>query len=389
MKLIDEKERENRAKSQTRWITAYTIHHQPWFNTDYTLTIIDTPGFGDTEGIERDRKLMAQISHFFSSANKYKIGYIHMIGFVASSVAPRLTPTQNYILEAVLSIFGKDIEENINMLLTFTDAQEPQILAALQRAQVPYQGFFKFNNAVVFDSTKHSDDDLELFCQITWRQTFKNFYFFMEEVKKVESKTLHLSAEVVQKRHELEMVANRIQTNIHVYLSELSQLKKEERVLKKHQEDIEQNRNFTYTEIVKTSRKIPSRGTAANCKICEMSCCKNCWVLHDIFLFSCDTMAYNGFCKICERKCSWKNHTIEKMIYEVSFKKIERTDQDLKRKYKAATERKANAEEMIRMCQKKIKQTEEDSKNQISLGLECSNRLRQIALRPVRLTLVQ
>ena len=77
------------------------------------------------------------------------------------------------------------------------------------------------------------------------------------------------------------------------------------------------------------------------------------------------------------------------MIYEVSFKKIERTDQDLKRKYKAATERKANAEEMIRMCQKKIKQTEEDSQNQISLGLECSNRLRQIALRPVRLTLVQ
>ena len=77
------------------------------------------------------------------------------------------------------------------------------------------------------------------------------------------------------------------------------------------------------------------------------------------------------------------------MVYEVSFKKIERTDQDLKRKYKAATERKANAEEMIRMCQKKIKQTEEDSKRQISLGLECSNRLRQIALRPVRLTLVQ
>ena len=299
VKLVDEKQRESLAKSQTTWITAYTIHHQPWFNMDYTLTIIDTPGFGDVEGIERDKEILAQISHFFSSANKYQIEHIDMIGFVAASAAPRLTPTQNYILETVLSIFGKDICENIYMLLTFADAQYPQILGTLREAQVPYELYFKFNNAVIFDNRKHFDDQEKLFCMISWKQTFKNFGLFMEEVKKVESKTLDLSAEVVQKRHELEMLANKIQRNIRVYLSELSQLKKEERILKKHQEDIEQNRDFTYTEIVETSRKIPSLGTAANCKICEMSCCKKCWVLHDIFLFSCDAMTYNGFCKIC------------------------------------------------------------------------------------------
>ena len=389
MKLIDENLRETQARSMTRWITAYTIHHQPWFNTNYTLTIIDTPGFGDTEGIERDNEVMAQIRHFFSSANKYKSDHIDIIGFVASSAAARLTLTQNYILETVLSIFGKDIEENIYMLLKFADAQQPQILAALQRAGVPYQQYFKFNNAVLFHSKKDSDEDEELFYRITWKQAYKNFDFFMKEVKQVESKTLDLSAEVLQKRHKLEMVAHNTQSNIQVYLSEYSQLKKKEQILKKLQEDIEQNRNFTYTETVKISGKVPSKRTATNCKICEMSCCINCWVLHDIFTYTCSAMTYSGFCKICERKCSWKNQTIEKMIYKVYFVEIERTDQDLKRKYKAATERKANAEEMIRMCQKKISQTEEDSKNLIYLGLECSNRLRNIALRPVRLTLVQ
>ena len=260
IRLIDE--------GQTRWITAYTIHHQTWFRIPYTLTIIDTSGFGDTKGFERDKEIMSQIHKFFSSANIHKIDHIDVIGFVATSSAPRLTITQHYIIKTVLSSFGKDIKENISMLFTFTDTNRPQILTTLEKADVPYKQYFKFNNAVIFSSTENCDDDDELFCRVIWKQAFKNFDMLMKEVSTAESKTLYLSAEVLRNRQELEMVVERIQRNLQMYTIEVSQLKKEEQILKKHQADIEQNECFTYTQTVRRDKKIPSETGATNCNIC-------------------------------------------------------------------------------------------------------------------------
>ena len=56
----------NQAFSQTSYITAYTIHHQNGFKVAHTLTIIDTPGFGDTWGIQRDAEITKQIHDFFT-----------------------------------------------------------------------------------------------------------------------------------------------------------------------------------------------------------------------------------------------------------------------------------------------------------------------------------
>ena len=50
-KLIDEPPAE-KARSVTAWITAYTIYYRPGMAVKYSLTIVDTPGFGDTSGIE-------------------------------------------------------------------------------------------------------------------------------------------------------------------------------------------------------------------------------------------------------------------------------------------------------------------------------------------------
>lgn len=62
VKLIDEIY-ESQACSHTRYITAYTIHHRPWFEIPFSLTIIDTPGFDSTEGIVRDRFVTNSLEH--------------------------------------------------------------------------------------------------------------------------------------------------------------------------------------------------------------------------------------------------------------------------------------------------------------------------------------
>ena len=50
-KLIADEGGTSQAHSQTKTITAYTIPHQQGSPFEHTLTIVDTPGFGDTKGL--------------------------------------------------------------------------------------------------------------------------------------------------------------------------------------------------------------------------------------------------------------------------------------------------------------------------------------------------
>ena len=38
----------------TRYVTSYVMHHQDGFRVDYSVTLIDTPGFADSSGIDTD-----------------------------------------------------------------------------------------------------------------------------------------------------------------------------------------------------------------------------------------------------------------------------------------------------------------------------------------------
>ena len=38
----------------TRYVSSYVMYHQEGFRVPYSVTLIDTPGFADCEGIESD-----------------------------------------------------------------------------------------------------------------------------------------------------------------------------------------------------------------------------------------------------------------------------------------------------------------------------------------------
>lgn len=72
--LVEEKVRESQAFSQTKGITAYDIHHREGFRIPYSLTIVDTPGFGDCDGIGRDMEITSAIKQFFEHLNGIQVG---------------------------------------------------------------------------------------------------------------------------------------------------------------------------------------------------------------------------------------------------------------------------------------------------------------------------
>jgi predicted GTPase len=80
--------------SQISRITVYDIHHAEGFRVPYSLTIVDTPGYGDTKGLDRDQEITEMVQKFFE--DKDGIQELDVIGFVAQASLPRLTPTQIY-----------------------------------------------------------------------------------------------------------------------------------------------------------------------------------------------------------------------------------------------------------------------------------------------------
>ena len=85
-KVITEEGSRSQAFSQTKYITAYSFRST---NLDYNLTVVDTPGFGDTGGIENDRKIAEQIKQFFSGRRGMcSIDVLHGIGFVTQASLP-------------------------------------------------------------------------------------------------------------------------------------------------------------------------------------------------------------------------------------------------------------------------------------------------------------
>uniref|UniRef100_UPI003AAB1635 uncharacterized protein n=1 Tax=Centroberyx gerrardi TaxID=166262 RepID=UPI003AAB1635 len=77
----------------------------------------------------------SQIYLLFTSAKG--VSEIDAVCFVTQASLPRLTATQRYVFESVLSIFGKDVAENIRMLVTFADGQQPPVLEAVNVSGVP------------------------------------------------------------------------------------------------------------------------------------------------------------------------------------------------------------------------------------------------------------
>ena len=71
-KLIVEGINRSPAHSQTQAITAYSFPAFEDSPLPHNLTVVDTPGFGDMQGLERDEQITAQIKRFFSLSMQFR-----------------------------------------------------------------------------------------------------------------------------------------------------------------------------------------------------------------------------------------------------------------------------------------------------------------------------
>ncbi|XP_032903584.1 uncharacterized protein LOC116990152 [Amblyraja radiata] len=405
-KLIAEETGKSQAESQTSSITAYQLHHQKGFNIDYSLTIIDTPGFGDTRGISRDQLITEQIREFFSSPQG--VDQIDAVCFVAQASLARLTHAQKYVFDSILAIFGKDIAENIQILVTFADGQPPPILSALKLAEVPCPKdkctglpvHFKFNNSAIFaqrptsgnygnecrshDSGVGGGND-DNFDAMFWKMGANSMKKFFTALNTMETKSLSLTREVLKERKQLEVAVVGLQTQIRVGLTKLEELRKTEQALNQHQTELDANKNFDYEIEVTHPVKEDISGTGyyiTNCQKCFFTCHFPCGYSNDDDKRECCAMDQQGNCMVCPLKCIWNVHFNQKYKFDYVTKKEKKTYSELKEKYEKAYGAKMSQQNVMESLKQEfadVKYTVLALIDQLSGSIR---RLEEIALRP-------
>lgn len=390
-KLITEETSKSQAESQTTYITAYTFHRMEGSRVPYTLTLIDTPGFGDTRGIERDKQIITQIKEFFSVRGEKGVDELHGIGFVTQAALARLTPTQKYIFDSILAVFGKDIADNIFMMTTFCDGQDPPVLEAVQCAKIPFKDSFKFNNSALFIKPSAGPT----FDKMFWDLGIESFCTFFTSFEKAQPKSLQLTREVLKERHQLEVVVKGIQPQLNAGLNKIDELRQEERILKDREAELLANKDFTYKIKVTKQRKINLGPNVyvTNCLRCNMTCHELCCISDDRWKHGCWAMDGGGelaaHCTVCPGKCFWKQHVNNPYKFELYEDVETRTSHNLKERFDSAQAGKTQVESMIVNIEGELEVMQRAVLDMIRQAQRCLARLQDIALKPNPLTEVE
>lgn len=390
--LIDDKEDPNRSEalSQTDFITAFTFHNLSGMPFGFNYILIDTPGFGDTRGINRDREMMTQIETFLKQ--DYGIDQVDGVGFVVPASATRLTQTQKYVLDGLASIFGKDIKSNIFVMATFADARKPPVLKALAEAGMEYGEVYKFNNSALYARNKvekfqnddESDDEetVSMSSQY-WEMAIRSMSKFFTKLGQMSPVSLTLTKEVLEERKHLQTVLYSLQTQIQLGLNKLSVLNQERHLLAMLDDDMKGSKNhFMDIEVpeIKEVRLNPNE-CVTNCLKCSCTCHFPCHLPQTQDKKRCSAMR-NGVCKVCPGKCEWDVHSHMNFRYETTWKKERRTAQELLIRYNKAFIGKLTKENAIHKIEEDINNHSKILIQMIKDIQRHVHRLEEIALKP-------
>ncbi|EFX70693.1 hypothetical protein DAPPUDRAFT_30529, partial [Daphnia pulex] len=385
-KLIDEPADKSQAHSQTDLVTTYDLYEMKGSRLNYSLTVVDTPGFGDTRGLEKDKKIMQQIQDYFQC--RHGIQQLEAVCFVVQSSLPRLTATQKYIFDSILSIFGQDIKDNIRLMVTFSDGALPPVLGAVNEAGIPSPMdpatglplHHKFNNSIFFTSNK-GDRQTNEFNRTYFDMAVGGFDKFFDDLGVMESKSLTLTREVLEERKRLEALVEGLQMKTEMKLTRVDELEKIKKILKENEDQMDANQAFEFETLVPKSTDISGTGQfTTNCQNCRTTCHFPCRQAHDADKHRCSVMDRIGSCMIC--KCPWNVHFNQKYRYEMVKEKVQRSSDAIRQQYQGAVSEALTNEQLLARIEKEIKKHESQLMELMQATYPCIQRLDEIALRP-------
>ncbi|CAJ1073177.1 uncharacterized protein LOC127376699 isoform X1 [Xyrichtys novacula] len=338
--IAEEEEKQDQTKSRTLDVKVYEIFGFEDQTLPYSLTIIDTPGFGDTREDKQDDAVGQRLFQLFSSEGGVR--EMNVVGLVLKASENRLTDRQRYVFDSMVSLFGKNMKDNIIALITHSDGCKPKnALKALEAANIPIANdgnnepvYFWFNNRQNQD--RNEDMDILEFAEKITTEQIKKFFDFLE---KTPPQDLTKTVEVLKTRIRLTACTQNLQERVQLIARQQNEIQQIQEALKKHQEEMRRNENFTVEvdEVYKEKERIDGGRWflrlfyegAVTCNICEENCHYPCTVAWSPK--HCEVMK-DGRCTSCTNKCPAADHVKEEWRYVIKTRKVKKTLQDVKEK---------------------------------------------------------
>ena len=307
------------AKSQTSTVVIHNIRSH---NGYPPLRIVDTPGFGDTEGIERDQEITDRIEEAFQKKIKSLTG----ICVVAKNSDVRLNQKQKYIFQKIMDMFGKEYNENWIFCITFCigvdDSQAESCLNEFFKRNIKgVPNAFKFNNSAFFNHL-NKGPQIEAFFELG----LNSFEYLMKKIRKMKEKNILTSLEVMRFRRSLREKAGDF-LNLQEQNKELiSKMKK----IQSDLENVEQFQDFQDKESLKiTTIPIYNNNNSVSCLKCCFSCIEECNNINDSNIINCSAMDQSKCCIFCPGKCPANFHIVIPYKF-IESKEITRTENQAK-----------------------------------------------------------
>ncbi|XP_035995817.1 septin-4-like [Fundulus heteroclitus] len=342
--IVEKEEGRCQTQSQTSDVIVYEIFGFEGQTLPFSLTIIDTPGFGSTRGKEEDASVSRRLFDLFRSEDG--VHEIHAVGLVMKASENRLSDHLMYVFDSVMSLFGKDLERNIVALVTHSDGGTPEnVLQALNAANIKCSKdennqpvHFMFNNQQNQQRNTSERDRLSL--KHFWDFTNKNMGRLRDFLEKTETQSLKTSMEVLNERIQLTACIQNLQERIKLTELKQNELRQTEEVYNKHEEEMKKNENFTIEVDEVYKEKQPISGGkwflmfyegAVTCSVCQENCHHpGCTMARKPR--HCKVMQW-GRCTVCTKKCPASDHVKENWKYVIKTRKVKKTQEDMKAKY--------------------------------------------------------
>ncbi|XP_026057576.1 uncharacterized protein LOC113042778 [Carassius auratus] len=392
--ITDDQSDRSSAESQTSSVTVYGFYLQ---ESQIQLTLIDTPGYGDTRGVDLDKEIAKSLLNL--SKSEEGIHEIHAVCLVIKATQNRLSDRQKYIFDAVQSLFGKDIAENIVLLFTHSDGMPPKnALTAVKAAEIQcavnkknQPVFFLFNNCQSEPADEEYDEESDEECEEenkkrldqSWNLSFKGMTKLFKFLDTINPKSLEMTRDVIEKRERLEANICNLESRVEEMELKQKELKQTQEALEKNKQDVMAKKNFEYEvevpykDIVNIDTSLASK--ALCCTVCEENChYPGCWWVTSISW--CEVMK-NNYCTVCTNKCHYSKHVKHPKIYRIKTKKEKRTYEDLKKKYDDGMMRIGDSVSLVKKLNEDLQELEKEKINLVTEAFDCVESLEKIALK--------
>lgn len=262
--LVQDQNISDQTKSKTKEVTIYYI--KPSKELNYPpLKIVDTPGFGDTGGIDEDKNHLKKLKKVFDE----NLIVVHSICFIVNCYKYRIDFHQEYVFNTLMSLFAEDVKNNFIVGVTHffhkSNKEIPSIIKhylSLENSfyykcileEVDIQNsywYFACDNEIISDNTIEKN----LIEKCTWEQTEETIKFYIEnKIKDSQGKKIIESKEVLEKRisvlNQVDILEKKLKELIetrkiyennkrkkHAYLEEISN---KEEIIQKHKKTKEE-----------------------------------------------------------------------------------------------------------------------------------------------------